>query len=130
MRHFMLSFLDDYCKTHELEYDFLYLPMDFRKKDNLGYAFVNFTTSVAAQKFKDILQGYKWASFYCQGRLFTSKKVCVITWARIQGVTGVKALVERFKNSSFQCDRLDYLPVILDPPRNGCDRVTRIHLPL
>ncbi|GFQ02429.1 protein terminal ear1 homolog [Phtheirospermum japonicum] len=114
----MLNFLDDYCRTHGLEYDFLYLPMDFRKKDNLGYAFVNFTTSVAAQKFKDILQNYKWATFYCHGRRFTSNKVCDITWARVQGL---EALIKRFRDSSFQCDRWDYLPVILNPPRNGYD---------
>ncbi|KAK6132370.1 hypothetical protein DH2020_033891 [Rehmannia glutinosa] len=117
-RDFMLKFLDDYCKEHSLEYDFLYLPMDFRKKDNLGYAFVNFTTAVMAMKFKKILQNYKWGLVYDEGRIFTSKKICDITWARIQGK---KPLIERFQNSSFACDKLEFLPVVLDPPRNGSD---------
>ncbi|KAL6515586.1 hypothetical protein OROHE_018620 [Orobanche hederae] len=117
-RDFMLKFLDDYCKTYSLEYDFLYLPIDFSKEGNLGYAFVNFTTVYGALKFKKILQNFKWGIVHYEGRSFTSNKVCDVTWARIQGK---KALIERFEKSSFACEKLDFLPVILDPPRNGSD---------
>ncbi|KAI3464459.1 hypothetical protein Pfo_021122 [Paulownia fortunei] len=117
-RDFMLKFLDDYCKAYSLEYDFLYLPMDFRKKNNLGYAFANFTTAGAAFKFKKILQNFKWEMVYTDGRPITSKKICEITWARVQGK---EALIKKFEHSSFTCDRLDFLPVVLDPPRNGSD---------
>ncbi|PIN19031.1 hypothetical protein CDL12_08290 [Handroanthus impetiginosus] len=117
-RDFMLKFLDEYCKEHHLEYDFLYLPMDFRKKDNLGYAFVNFTSAVAAMKFKEIVQNYKWGMVHGDRGPITSKKICETTWARIQGK---EALVRRFKNSRFSCDEMEFLPVVLDPPRNGTD---------
>ncbi|GFP87597.1 protein mei2-like 7 [Phtheirospermum japonicum] len=115
----MLKFLDSYCKAYSLEYDFMYLPMDFRYLDNLGYAFVNFTSGDAAQKFKEVLQGYKWNTFQTDGgKLLSSKKICDITWARIQGKEG---LVKRFQNSTFACDKPGFLPVMLDPPRNGSD---------
>ncbi|XP_073120948.1 protein MEI2-like 7 [Henckelia pumila] len=114
----ILEFLDGYCRAYSLEYDFLYLPMDFRKKGNLGYAFVNFTTGVAANKFKKILQNFKWETFRSDDGSFISKKICEITWARIQGK---EVYTRRFKNSEFACEELDFLPVVLDPPRNGSD---------
>ncbi|KAL7118041.1 hypothetical protein ACP275_03G110700 [Erythranthe tilingii] len=115
-REFMLEFLDEYCKEYSLEYDFLYLPMDFRRKDNLGYAFVNLTSAAAAKKFKRILHNFKWESISKKGEVITSKKICEVTWAKIQGK---EALIKRFENSIFSCDNLDFLPVVLDPPRNG-----------
>ncbi|KAL0369229.1 UNVERIFIED_CONTAM: protein terminal ear1 [Sesamum calycinum] len=117
-RDFLLDFLDSYCDTYSLEYDFLYVPMDFRTKNNLGYAFVNFTTGGAALRFMQILQNYRWSTVKTDEGSFLSKKICNITWARIQGK---EALVERFQNSRFACDDLDFLPVMLDPPRNGSD---------
>ncbi|KAL0360176.1 UNVERIFIED_CONTAM: protein terminal ear1 [Sesamum radiatum] len=117
-RDFMLKFLDDCCKSYSLEYDFLYLPMDFRKKGNLGYAFANFTSAVAALEFSKTLHNYKWETACTDRGPITSKKICEVTWARIQGK---EALIRRFKNSSFCCERLDFLPVVLDPPRNGSD---------
>ncbi|GER49223.1 MEI2 C-terminal RRM only like 1 [Striga asiatica] len=115
-RDYMLKFLDEYCKSYHLEYDFFYLPMDFRKKDNLGYAFVNFTSRFSALKFKAALQDFKWQTVYDSGRPMSSKKICDITWARIQGQ---KALIEKFKDSRFKCDNPEFLPIVLDPPRNG-----------
>ncbi|KAL0365857.1 UNVERIFIED_CONTAM: protein terminal ear1 [Sesamum radiatum] len=117
-RGFLLDFLDSYCGTYSLEYDFFYLPMDFRTKKNLGYAFVNFTTGGAALRFMQILQNYRWKTVKIDDGSFLSKKICNITWARIQGKA---ALVERFQNSRFACDDLDFLPVMLDPPRNGSE---------
>ncbi|CAA0827863.1 MEI2 C-terminal RRM only like 1 [Striga hermonthica] len=115
-RDYMLKFLDEYCKAYHLEYDFFYLPMDFRKKDNLGYAFVNFTSPFSALTFKDALQDFKWQTVYDSGRPMSSKKICDVTWGRIQGQ---KALIEKFKDSRFKCDNPEFLPVVFNPPRNG-----------
>ncbi|KAL2467677.1 protein MEI2-like 6 [Forsythia ovata] len=117
----LMEFLDCCCREYSLEYDFLYLPMDFRTKKNLGYAFVNFTTAAAALKMMKILQNYKWGVILTGKESFTSKKICEITWARIQGKEN---LIRRFEASIFTCDRLDFLPVILSPPRNGSSSIT------
>ena len=44
---------------------------------NLGYAFVNFTTSMAASQFCAVYHNYKWD-------VNVNKKICEITEARIQ----------------------------------------------
>ncbi|XP_012853338.1 PREDICTED: protein MEI2-like 7 [Erythranthe guttata] len=119
-RDYMLEFIDLYCNHYSLEYDFLYLPMDFRKRDNLGYCFVNFTSTAAAEKFKQVIHKYEWGTVQTGCGFITSNKVCETTWARIQGK---QSLLKRFQASKFDCDKLDYLPVVLDPPRNGSDPI-------
>lgn len=47
------------------------------KVSNLGYAFVNFTTSMAASQFCAVYHNYKWD-------VNVNKKICEITDARIQ----------------------------------------------
>ncbi|CAA7062335.1 unnamed protein product [Microthlaspi erraticum] len=90
-------------------YDFLYLPMDFVKHANLGYAFVNFTSSVAAEKFRREFDNCVWTnSGY--------NKICEITVAKCQGK---EELSQRFKNSTFPCHTDEYLPVALSPPSDG-----------
>merc|ERR1719498_2283496 len=38
-------------KAHRAHLDFLYVPVEFNTKDNLGYAFLNFTQQAAADAF-------------------------------------------------------------------------------
>ncbi|XAR62618.1 hypothetical protein NMG60_11017449 [Bertholletia excelsa] len=100
-----------------VEYDFLYLPMDFGSKDNLGYAFVNFTTASAAEKVRAVLQGYKWDDFTdSYGCRRYSRKICETSWAKIQGKD---ELEKHFKDSKFCCRNKEYLPVVFSPPRDG-----------
>ncbi|XP_027150347.1 protein terminal ear1-like [Coffea eugenioides] len=115
-RNDLMQLLDIYCKNYDLEYDFLYLPMDFWRKDNLGYAFVNFTSATAAKKIKDLLHGYVWCGNKIQDGIIHSKKICEMSWAHIQGRD---ALIKHFLDSYFTCDNIEYLPVVLSPPRNG-----------
>lgn len=59
------------------KYDFFYLPIDFKNRCNLGYAFVNFLRSEDAADFYNEFHEHKWSSF-------NSKKVCQVTYARVQ----------------------------------------------
>ncbi|XP_058099977.1 protein terminal ear1 homolog [Magnolia sinica] len=119
-RSMLLELLDRHCAEENekaqmdsdpslSEYDFVYLPIDFKNKCNLGYAFVNFTTTKAAARLYKSMNKFKWA-------VFDSRKICEIFYARIQGKD---ALVEHFQNSFFKCDSDEFLPVLLSPPRNG-----------
>ncbi|XP_008811936.2 protein terminal ear1-like [Phoenix dactylifera] len=91
------------------EFDFLYLPIDFRSGSNLGYAFVNFTSSTAAWKLHDYLHHFEW-------KCFGSRKICEVTYARIQGLRELK---NHFTSSVFLCNRDQYLPLCFQPSRNG-----------
>ncbi|KAF9599896.1 hypothetical protein IFM89_001842 [Coptis chinensis] len=93
------------------EYDFLYLPMDFRSGYNLGYAFVNFTSGVGAVRFYNAYHMFKWDNT-------TSGKVCNITHARIQGR---EKLTKNFDCSWFACHTDEFLPTVFTPPRNGAE---------
>lgn len=90
-------------------YDFVYLPIDFKNKCNLGYAFVNMTTSKATWKLYKAFHNQPWEAF-------NSRKICEVTYARVQGRV---ALEDHFRNSKFACDTDEYLPLVFSPPRNG-----------
>ncbi|KAJ8763567.1 hypothetical protein K2173_002450 [Erythroxylum novogranatense] len=130
-RELLMDFLDNYCmvenqsqkaevqrselvnETTVSAFDFLYLPMDFAKGANKGYAFVNFTDPRAAWNFHRATDNQPWD-------LFQSSKIREIACARIQGK---EQLVSHFHNSTFECDSDMYLPVCFSPPRDG-SRVT------
>ncbi|XP_031737054.1 protein terminal ear1 homolog [Cucumis sativus] len=131
----LLQLLDSYCQMMNqqrdsrpgfcyTEYDFVYLPMDFMrswyegKVSNLGYAFVNFTTSKAATQFSDVYHNYKWD-------VNVNRKICEITEARIQGK---EALKNAFKHKIFWCRNDQYLPVMLFPASNGRRRYRRVNV--
>ncbi|KAM7510993.1 hypothetical protein LguiB_009868 [Lonicera macranthoides] len=149
-RELLIEFIDKLCEKNQLEYDFLYLPMDFLRKNSLGYAFVNFTSASAATKIRELLQGYKWGRIQTLCGSFSSSKICEVTYARIQmnststqnstvlcllinmylllafgyleNTKGKEALVQNFANSTFCCDNDEWLPVTFTPPRNGLSR--------
>ena len=111
----LLEMLD---KHSYAQYDFFYLPIDFKNRCNLGYAFINFTNSWAAADFYDTFHDRKWPDF-------NSRKVCAVTYARVQGR---ESLIQHFKNSRFPCDDVSCLPLLFD----FCDAVTGEpqHLPV
>ncbi|RLO02520.1 hypothetical protein DYB28_010617 [Aphanomyces astaci] len=87
---------------HHGAYDFFYLPIDFKNKCNMGYAFVNFMTTDAIIPFYKAFNGRRW---HC----FNSDKVCAITYARLQGKA---AMVYRFQNSSLLDKHESYRPLV------------------
>ncbi|MCE0481475.1 Serine/threonine-protein kinase tel1 [Datura stramonium] len=116
----LLNMLDNHCihcneqiadgdDQPKSSYDFVYLPIDFINKCNVGYGFVNMTSPQAT------LRLYK--AFHLQNwEVFNSRKICQVTYARLQGI---EALKEHFKNSKFPCEAEEYMPVIFLPPRDG-----------
>ncbi|TKY47702.1 terminal ear1 [Spatholobus suberectus] len=90
-------------------YDFVYLPIDFNNKCNVGYGFVNMTSPEATFRLYKAFHLQHW-------EVFNSRKICEVTYARVQGL---EALKEHFKNSKFPCEVEHYLPVVFSPPRDG-----------
>jgi len=68
-------------KNHKGTYDFFYLPIDFKNKCNVGYAFINFINVRSIVSFYHEFNDKKWEKF-------NSEKVCQIAFARIQGKVG------------------------------------------
>merc|ERR1719162_1595392 len=60
------------------QYDFVYLPMDIKTRQSIGYASVNFTNSTAALLFRAAMDGFtSWS--------IPSPKVCAVHWSQTQG---------------------------------------------
>jgi len=83
-------------------YDFFYLPIDFKNKCNVGYAFINFIYPLSIVQFYRRFHQQKWERF-------NSEKVCKISFARIQGK---ESLVLRFQNSSLMAEDEKCRPII------------------
>lgn len=77
--------------SKELQYDFLYLPIDWRKKANLGYAFANLVSHEEAERMANVLNGLSdWK--------VPSEKVCEVVWGKPEQQS-LHRNVERFRNS-------------------------------
>ncbi|SBT38010.1 RNA-binding protein, putative [Plasmodium ovale wallikeri] len=84
-------------------YDFFYLPIDFRNKCNVGYAFINFIHPHYAELFIKFFNNYKLSAF-------KSNKVCTVTWGRVQGL---KANIEHYRNSAIMTIPIpQYKPIL------------------
>ncbi|XP_055818555.1 protein terminal ear1 homolog [Solanum dulcamara] len=120
-REMLMKFLDQHCLLENQKakdsngentvfaYDFLYLPMDFKKERSKGYAFVNFTDHRTVWNF--------FCVFNDKLNVFPgSARSVKIVNAKIQGK---EALVNRFKQTRFDCESEGFLPVWFSPPRDG-----------
>ncbi|KAG0490990.1 hypothetical protein HPP92_007853 [Vanilla planifolia] len=65
-------------ENHGGAYDFFYLPIDFKNKCNVGYAFINLLSPFHIISFYQAFNGKKWEKF-------NSEKVASLAYARIQG---------------------------------------------
>ncbi|RLN35290.1 hypothetical protein C2845_PM03G04200 [Panicum miliaceum] len=114
----LMAIIDEHCFMEnekiapggvKSEYDFLYVPIDFRTMANKGYAFVNMTSPDAARRLWEHLHGHRWEVRRCG-------KTCAVDYGAVQGLV---RLVDHFSLSSFECDSEDLLPVRFEPPRDG-----------
>ncbi|CAL5087191.1 unnamed protein product [Urochloa decumbens] len=114
----LMSIIDEHCfiENQEVapggvksEYDFLYVPIDFRTLANKGYAFVNMTSPEAARRLWKHLHGHRWEVGRCL-------KTCAVDYAAKQGL---EKLRDHFSESSFNCETEEFLPVWFQPPRDG-----------
>ncbi|KAL4027539.1 hypothetical protein IC575_010708 [Cucumis melo] len=95
----LLAAIDE---NHRGAYDFLYLPIDFKNKCNVGYAFINMVSPTQIIPFYEAFNGKKWEKF-------NSEKVASLAYARIQGKT---ALVTHFQNSSLMNEDKRCRPIL------------------
>ncbi|XP_010491333.1 PREDICTED: protein MEI2-like 4 [Camelina sativa] len=95
----LLAAIDEFCKG---TYDFLYLPIDFKNKCNVGYAFINLTEPENIVPFYKAFNGKKWEKF-------NSEKVASLAYGRIQGKS---ALIAHFQNSSLMNEDKRCRPIL------------------
>ncbi|KAL4487601.1 hypothetical protein ABPG72_017390 [Tetrahymena utriculariae] len=106
-KYSLQALMEKIDQNHSKTYDFFYLPIDFRNKCNVGYAFINFIDPEFIKQFYEEFHNQKWAKF-------NSEKVCLLYYARLQGRN---ALIHHFQHSSVMNQKDKKLkPVIL--PKN------------
>lgn len=72
------------------QYDLFHMPLDKKRKANLGFAFINFLEAEAAAKFQQSLKGTSVSG----SRVPNSKKTCTAAPANVQGIDNyIKHLV-------------------------------------
>eukprot|EP00928_Gymnodinium_smaydae_P036405 TRINITY_DN25453_c0_g1_i1.p1 TRINITY_DN25453_c0_g1~~TRINITY_DN25453_c0_g1_i1.p1 ORF type:complete len:545 (-),score=117.37 TRINITY_DN25453_c0_g1_i1:286-1869(-) len=84
------------------EYDFIYMPIDFKNECNVGYSFINFITPGACSRFQDQYHGVDVRK--CLPGL-NSRKIVEVTPARVQGL---HENVQRLRNSPVMSQLLQH----------------------
>jgi hypothetical protein len=109
-RDVLLNLLD--AEGYAGSYDFVYLPIDFRRGLSLGYAFINFRSASMADGFRLHFTGFsQWG--------LPSDKVCQVVWS--DTLNGLDAHIERYRNSPVMHESVpdEHKPVIF----SGTERV-------
>lgn len=81
-QEYMLRILDNYVEN---EYDFFYMPVDFKTNCNLGFGYISLTTSESVIALYNNLNGKRWPNT-------PSTKICEIAFARMQGRNDMQRL--------------------------------------
>jgi len=102
-RDMLLELLDD--QGFNGKYDFVYLPVDFKRMAGLGYAFVNMEKHEYAEEVWKHFDGFT-------GWTLSSPKVCQVAWG--DPLQGLEAHIERYKNSPVMHEDVEemFKPVI------------------
>ncbi|KAL9232240.1 hypothetical protein vseg_007370 [Gypsophila vaccaria] len=113
----LLAAIDE---NHKGTYDFLYLPIDFKNKCNVGYAFINMLSPSHIVPFYQAFNGKRWEKF-------NSEKVASLAYARIQGRS---ALIAHFQNSSLMNEDKRCRPILFhsESTEDG-EQIIQEHLP-
>ena len=78
------------------KYDCLYMPYDYEKNGNKGYAFINFVNPLHILYFYEKFNGKKWAHF-------ESSKICELNCAHFQGINEIQKHAKNFKDLKKSC---------------------------
>lgn len=76
--------------SFEGKFDCIYMPYDFEKGGNKGYAFINFTHPFHILNFYQKFQTKKW-------EFFESKKICELNLANFQGIAEIQKHAKNYK---------------------------------
>ena len=85
------------------KYDCLYMPYDYEKNGNKGYAFINFVNPLHILYFYEKFNGKKWLHF-------ESSKICELNCAHFQGINEIQKHAKNFKDlkkTSYYSDKED-----------------------
>ena len=72
------------------KYDCLYMPYDYEKNGNKGYAFINFINPLHILYFYEKFNGKKWVHF-------ESSKICELNCAHFQGINEIQKHAKNYK---------------------------------
>ena len=72
------------------KFNCLYMPFDYEKKGNKGYAFINFVNPLHILYFHEKFNGKKWP-------LFESSKICELNSANFQGINEIQKHSKNYK---------------------------------
>ncbi|CAN6994672.1 unnamed protein product [Brassica rapa subsp. trilocularis] len=98
-------------EKHKGDYDFLCLPIEFKNKCNMGYAFVNMVSPLHIVPFQQTFSGKVWENF-------NSGKVASLAYAEIQGKS---ALASYMQNPSPMKDEKHLFPQVSHYNDDGQD---------
>jgi hypothetical protein len=102
-RQLLMKLLDD--EGFAGKYDFVYLPIDFKTRLSLAYAFINLVNAEEAKRFWKHFNGFtNWA--------VPSHKVATVNWSEFQGLS---RHIERYRSSPVMHEGVpdEYKPVLL-----------------
>ena len=88
--------LDETFHDFHGKYDCLYMPFDYEKNGNKGYAFINFVNPLHILLFYEKFNGKKWIHF-------ESPKICELNMAHFQGVNEIQKHAKNFKGLKKVC---------------------------
>ena len=82
--------LNEDLKEFNGKYDCLYMPFDYEKNGNKGYAFINFVNPLHILYFYEKFNGKKWLHF-------ESNKICELNCAHFQGINEIQKHAKNYK---------------------------------